>query len=405
MKCMNCGAEIPEDQLICPGCGQEVQIVPDYNPLDDVLAAQVRGGVTQTLATAERRTDRIQRKTYDTGRNASGQVRSEQVRNEQRAARRRQAEKKRMMAKKRKMRRLLILLASLVLLIVIGVVCYLNSYTGQLKKGYRLLGEGAYKESAICFEKAIKKDSKRSAAYVGLSKLYIKEGDLDAGEQLFLDAIASQSTNVELYRAAIVFYVDTRQESKVTELLDDCSSEKVLTELADYLSDEPEFSLDEEKTYDEIQALELSGNGTAIYYTTDQTDPTTSSTKYTDVIKLDEGVTEVRAISVNKKGIPSKVVTKTYTVEFPIADAPSVTPATGQYEELRYIEVTVPDKYTAYYTTDGTNPDPQNNPSTQKYSGPIEMPEGSTIFTVVLADQNGRLSGMTKRNFERITSE
>lgn len=36
-------SNIPDDQMICPVCGAEVQIVPDYNPLDDVLAREVRG--------------------------------------------------------------------------------------------------------------------------------------------------------------------------------------------------------------------------------------------------------------------------------------------------------------------------------------------------------------------------
>ena len=48
MKCMHCGADLPEDQLICPSCGREIQIVPDYNPLDDMLTAQLKGGITQT---------------------------------------------------------------------------------------------------------------------------------------------------------------------------------------------------------------------------------------------------------------------------------------------------------------------------------------------------------------------
>ena len=42
MKCMHCGADLPEDQLICPSCGREIQIVPDYNPLDDMLTAQLK---------------------------------------------------------------------------------------------------------------------------------------------------------------------------------------------------------------------------------------------------------------------------------------------------------------------------------------------------------------------------
>lgn len=59
MKCVHCGANIPDDQMICPVCGAEVQIVPDYNPLDDVLAREVRGSVEG--ATRQIRTDDIRR--------------------------------------------------------------------------------------------------------------------------------------------------------------------------------------------------------------------------------------------------------------------------------------------------------------------------------------------------------
>ena len=45
MICTRCGAEFSDDRMICPVCGAEVQIVPDYNPLDDVLAQEVRGSV------------------------------------------------------------------------------------------------------------------------------------------------------------------------------------------------------------------------------------------------------------------------------------------------------------------------------------------------------------------------
>ena len=45
MKCANCGADIPAGMLICPDCGTEVQMVQDYNPLDDVLTREVKGSV------------------------------------------------------------------------------------------------------------------------------------------------------------------------------------------------------------------------------------------------------------------------------------------------------------------------------------------------------------------------
>ena len=59
MRCTHCGAMIPDDQVVCPRCGAEVQIVPDYNPLDDVLTREVKGSVEG--ATRQIQTDDIRR--------------------------------------------------------------------------------------------------------------------------------------------------------------------------------------------------------------------------------------------------------------------------------------------------------------------------------------------------------
>lgn len=290
--------------------------------------------------------------------------------------------------------------AVLLLVVAVGVLLYQNSYTGRVKKGYRLLNAAEYDNALAVFEKAASGNKRKSEAYTGMAEVYIAQKDLDKAEEVFTVQIADQPSNAEIYQAAIEFYLETKQEEKVSPLLNACTSDQVLNTLSEYVSDVPEFSMDETETYDDVQALELTGSGKAIYYTTDGSDPTTSSTKYTGPIKIEEGETEVRAISVNKKGIPSLVESKTYKVEFPIADAPAVTPSTGQYSRAQSISVVVPDKYEAYYTTDGSDPDPQNNSATQKYTGPITMPYGSTIFSFVLQDQKGRLSDITRRNYE-----
>lgn len=447
MKCMNCGADIPEGRMRCPRCGQEIQIVPDYNPLDEMLTAQVKGAVSETLRidlenrkkgqyasgknrgpAMERKAEprprrqepegpsvpRMERSTQGrsgqgkTGHSQSGQNKNGQktgrITPEERERRRRQAEKKRMKAKRRRRRLLLLMGAFVAVCVAAGFFIYQNSYGGLMKKGNEALTSGEYADAIDYFEKAVSKSPGKSDAYVGLSKVYLAQDDQQKAEEVFLNAIAGKSSNAEIYRAAVQFYLDTDQAEKVTALLEECSDKSILEALDEFVSKGPKFSLDDKTEYDDIQALELSGSGKEIYYTTDGTDPTTSSTLYTEPIRLEEGETEVRAISVNAKGIPSLVVKKTYTVAFPIEDAPSVTPSTGQYEEEQMIEVVVPENYEAYYTTDGSDPGP-NAPTGQRYTGPIPMPKGNTIFSVVLADQKGRLSDVTKRNYERIDSE
>ena len=448
--------------MFCPVCGAEVQIVPDYNPLDDVLAREVRGsveGATRLLASDDIRRyrrdigaqnenstrglsqgemDRIreerraalrrsgsQNQQGGSGRNTgrmrqgtgtgrmrqdseTGRMRgaSENGRNRQNQGaprrspeERRRQQEKRLQAARRKRRNLLLFLFVMLVLIALGVyVIYQNSYTGVVRKGYRALQTDSYTEAENYFNRAITKDESRAEAYVGLSEIYIDQDDLDSAESVFLTALETQTSNVGLYQAVISFYMDTEQQAKISTLLENCEDSSVLEAVSDYVSKAPEFALEPGK-YDEVQEVALeSETGGTIYYTTDGTDPTASSTKYTEPILLqDEGTTEIRAIAVNKNEIPSVVSSGTYTIEFPIASAPTVVPATGSYDEPAQITITVPDGYTAYYTLDGTTPTAESS----KYTGPVTMPENQrTIFSAVLInDQNGKATAVTIRSY------
>lgn len=462
MRCTHCGAMIPDDQVVCPECGAEVQIVPDYNPLDDVLTREVKGSVEG--ATRQIRTDDIRRYRRDDrtknvnstrvlspeerarirdmkragARNTSGtasdrntgdicrqrrntaEVRgqrrgTEEVRrqrqdtDDQRRQKqntselRRLRQEKRLEAAKRKRRNLLITLFLLLALIVAGVwLVYQNSYTSMINKGYQAIQSGDYDSAESYFNRAISKDRSRPDAYTGYAEIYVDQNDLESAEDVFLSAIETQPTNEELYQAAINFYMETEQPAKVSALLEDCEDQNVLDSVSDYISSAPTFA-PEEGTYNEVQEITLSSEtGGDIYYTTDGTDPTAETgTKYGEPILIQtEGEFEIRAIAVNANGIPSTVSSAVYTIEFPIEDAPAVTPSTGQYTEPTQITITVPEGYTAYYTMDGSTPDPESS-STEQYTGPVNMPENTqTIFNAILVnDQNGKATEVTTRNY------
>ena len=445
MRCTHCGANIPDDQMICPECGAEVQIVPDYNPLEDVLTREVRGsveGATRQIRTGdlrrarrentprnvnstrvlsqgemdrirEERRERLRRSGAqgrqngsNTGRN-TGSVRrnTDRIRQEQEhqrknaEERRRQQQMKRLQAAKRRRRNFLLVLFGLLVLIGIGIyVIYQNSYTGVLNRGYRELQSGSYAQAQELFERAVRKDSSRSEAYTGLSQVYMEQDDLTGAEDVFLNALETQPSNAKLYQAVIEFYMDTEQQEKISPLLQDCEDQQVLSAVAEYVSEAPEFSL-ESGTYSEVQEVSLSSEtGGTIYYTTDGTDPSQSSSVYSEPILLEEeGETEIRAMAVNENGIPSVVSSGTYVIEFSIVNAPAVTPATGQYTEPTKITITVPDGYTAYYTMDGSTPTTESD----KYTGPIDMPQNTqTIFSAILVnDNNGKATDVTTRNY------
>ena len=235
-------------------------------------------------------------------------------------------------------RRKVLLILFLVLLIfgaAFGYFLYQNSYVGKVAKGYDALQMKEYQTAEKYFKHAIGKNAQRAEAYSGLAETYMEQDEGDEAESVFLSAIASYPSNEELYRAAISFYEETKQLDKISEILEDCDDESVLSSLKAYVSTEPVFSLDDGK-YSEVQEVTLSASGETIYYTTDGTNPTSSSTKYTEPILLnEEGKTQIKAIAYNKKKIPSLVVSKTYEIEFPVADAPVVTPSRGSTVQRR----------------------------------------------------------------------
>lgn len=448
---------IPDGQMVCPECGAEVQIVPDYNPLEDVLAREVKGsveGATRQIQTRDvrryRRDDRTKNVNVtrvlspdemdrlremrrsgayfqDSSRRGTGSLKREAT-NELRRRKqttsavrrtggaddlrrqrqntgeiRRQRQQKRLEAARRKRRNLLITLFLLLAVIGAGIfLVYQNSYGSMINKGYQAIQSGDLGAAEEYFDRAVRKDESRPEAYTGRAQIYVEQDDLEGAEDVFLSAIETQPTNEELYQAAIYFYMETEQPEKVSALLEDCEDAKVLGAVSEYVSSAPVFT-PEKGTYNEVQEITItSETGGDIYYTTDGSDPTAQSgTKYTEPVLLQtEGETEIRAIAVNENGIPSIVSSGTYTIEFPIVDPPAVTPSTGRYTTSQEITITVPEGYTAYYTMDGTTPEPGSS-STEKYTGPVAMPENAqTIFNAILVnDQNGKATEATTRNY------
>ena len=396
MKCRYCKSEIPEGELYCKKCGREVQIVPDYNPLEEMLTAQIQldgneQGSELDQYIQNRRNNNRTGQTAGRNTGSTGRMLTEKERRKRQSAK--AARKK---ALRRKRRIVLLIMALIVVLAGAGFyVIYQNSYNGIMKKAQKAAQSKDYTTAESYFKQAISKNAKKADAYTGLADVYLSQDKTDEGTTLFEEAVSKQSGNVELYKACMDFYLKSDQNMEIPELLDSVS-DSMLEKLSDYVVDEPKFSLEDSTTYDDVQKLLLTADKDTIYYTTDGTDPDLTSTKYTsEGIQISEGETTIKAIAVNKKGVPSSISKKIYTVEFPVEDAPAVSPSTGQYDEAVQIEVKVPDGYTAYYTTDGTDP----TTASTKYTGPIDMPKGETLFKVVLVNGKGRMSGITTRNY------
>ena len=152
MRCTHCNAIIPEGWMRCPRCGKEVQIVPDYNPLDDVLTQEVKGSVedvTRQLQTKDVRDFGRRQEVYQS--KATRVLSQEELdeiqagreraaRNRSRAeAKRKQQERKKQLVRRRRKVLLILFLVLLIFGAAFGYFLYQNSYVGKVAKGYDAL--------------------------------------------------------------------------------------------------------------------------------------------------------------------------------------------------------------------------------------------------------------------------
>jgi LysM repeat protein len=119
--------------------------------------------------------------------------------------------------------------------------------------------------------------------------------------------------------------------------------------------------------------------GTTIYYTTNGTTPTTSSSMYSGPITVSATET-LEAIAVEKGYTNSPVATAAYTIA-PVLPMPMFSPAGGMYTTSQL--VTISDATagtTIYYTTNGTTP----TTSSSMYSGPITVSATETLEAIAV---------------------
>ena len=177
--------------------------------------------------------------------------------------------------------------------------------------------------------------------------------DIPDGGKYFQIAISSSSTkptsgNAQLTVDDVVFTYSTTPATQVAT---------------------PSFSV-AAGTYNAAQSVELScgTNGATIYYTTDESTPTTSSSVYSSAIAVNQSMT-IKAIGVKDGLTNSAEASAAYTLK---CATPEVAVPSGAFVSSKEVTITSSDGATIRYTTDGsTTPttstgtvyDPSSKPS------------------------------------------
>ena len=136
-------------------------------------------------------------------------------------------------------------------------------------------------------------------------------------------------------------------------------------------------------TYTTVQTVTISDTtpGATIYYTTNGTTPTISSTKYTGAISVSSSET-LEAIATASGYSTSAVQSAAYTINLSAAATPTFNVAAGTYTTVQTVTIsdTTPGA-TIYYTTNGTTP----TTSSSVYSGAITVSSSETLEAIATA--------------------
>jgi alpha-L-arabinofuranosidase len=136
-------------------------------------------------------------------------------------------------------------------------------------------------------------------------------------------------------------------------------------------------------TYTAAQTVTITDatTGAAIYYTTDGSTPTTSSTKYTGAVTV-SGSETLQAIATVTGLTPSAVTSAAYVISSPTTATPTFSVAGGSYTSAQ--TVTIADATAGasiYYTTNGTTP----TTASTKYTGAVKVSASETIEAIATA--------------------
>lgn len=388
MKCSHCGQEMPDGHLLCDYCGEEIQIVPDFEP---EIETEIENSITETLSALA---SMQEEKTAEPEMQADTDIENED------------SEAASALIAVKSWRPQIIL--GLVILFVTALISYaLYSYhihtaDYQIGKAKTYAEKGAYNQAIACLEAAYK-DHPDMAGILFLEADYYYLQQMDAYALSSLMRIIDNEQTApytaedveEAYSKIVTIYANQEAYGQINELLQSCDNERVVNRFQSYLAMEPEFSY-VEGNYAELIPLKLSSNtaGT-IYYTVDGTKPDKGSQIYTAPLFLETGEYTVSAFFVNDYGIESGVVTKTYVINLTVPNAPEVELYSGEYTEATMIAVESVPGCKTYYTTDESDPTADSVP----YTGPIPMPLGKTLFKFVNISEEGIASEMTTRTF------
>lgn len=368
MKCSRCGADIEEGKLFCSRCGQEVQLVPNYDTLGSRLFE-------------EQPEKKVEEEHADSPEGEAGNV-----------------------PKKHKVRPIAVGIALLLacMAVLLAVKAYMdhrnyNSFDYQIERAESAYSNKSYEEALDFANRAAALEPDSLKASLLRARIYTGLGKLDEAEKELLAVIEKDPENKDGYGQLLELYESEKETDKIKDLMDNCTSDSIRKKYAEYICEPVTFGMEGGEYY-QIFSLRLSAEeGSTIYYTTDGSTATEDSTIYGGPIRLSEGTTVVSALAVNSKGIKSDLTVNTYTITLKAPTPPQIALGSGTYTDDMdtTIYVFVQENCKAYYAFDEM---PTTDSKLYTSEG-IAMPEGKHTLYVISVNQYGKASAVSSETY------
>ena len=365
MKCQKCGSTLPQGYLYCPGCGNEYQIVPDFEPELENKIAKTMSDVGESIFAGEKEGILPEKNEIEKAGKRDWVYYS--------------------------------LLSTFFLITVIVFLFFQYNHSAFY---FRTMAEKAveqeeYTQAIEFYDKLRKKEPQQSLWYLKEADLELRYGDRDIALQLCYRAIEEADKTEEIYAFLFRLLLEDKAYRQIYELLQECPFDTLVKEYEDYNSLVGTLSHDG-GNYDQIIKLSLENFSDRVYYTTDGSTPDENSFLYTGPIILGKGVHTISFLPCNEFGILGNVVRKEYIVNTQTPVPPKVLPESGSFEQPEKIEISVEEDTTVYYSIDGSDPTKED----LEYTHPIPIPQGRSTFRFIAISKTGKNSEVTKRNYE-----
>lgn len=320
-----------EGTLYCEHCGEDIHIVPDFEP---ELEADLEQSISEIMDELDQEHDGL----FE------------------------EPEPEKRFSPKKLLIRLSVLLCILFFIAAVGagVWVYLyNSEDYQVSQAMRYTEAGAYDKAVACYNRALELNNDIELRF-SLAEVYLLKNNKIEYEYLLREIANDKDATAEqldrAYGKLIAIYRAREDFQTINDLLLTSDDENLILTYQNYIARAPEFSI-REGYYTSIQPLKLTAFGAGkIYYTLDGSEPDENSQQYITPILLEDGDYCVKAVFINDNGIVSDVSVGEYHIENDEIPAPEVSVVSGEYEFPINIEILDEEKEDVYYTTDGSDP-------------------------------------------------